>query len=153
MDNNNLKPHYKFLKHREFKIGEFLPFSIHLGGSYSPINVELSSQGTAMFFLSQYCAACNYQPVISFMDKYDFFGYIIFLESDEEYYQKLLGKCKKTIYRCNISTLLRQLNIPGIPWTIGINDLGQIISGGVFNTLGDLEIILKPFITVNSVTK
>lgn len=120
-------------------MGENFPVSI----SVDEETIDLQSlmnfnSGNIVIFISEQCASCDLQPIINFSSLYDRFNYLIFYESEKKLDEKIFGNHVQLIpIRMEIVNELFGVSI--IPSALFLNNKGQIISTGIFNSEEDLE--------------
>lgn len=154
IDVNKSNSHLKFLK--SIPISQFEP------GSYFPKNLQIdedqfdntfwqngTEKGVVIFITSVTCSLCNIEPVQILTNLYPGFRYILFTDGTKENVeQQHLFLNQVEIVHANIFHIIRQLGVPGVPYALGINTEGQIVSGGPFDSVESLKMAISPLLEV-----
>lgn len=150
--------HRKFLKggYSKFKPGVYAEEKFKLfpdGDEYDFTWTRNVKCATMAFIVSLSCAACDMSVIEDFMHYYPDFDYQLFVYGDDEDLLKINNDYKLApstrVHLFDMVTLDRVFQFgAGVPWVVGINNEGQMISGGSYNKLDRLEMIMRPFIRV-----
>lgn len=150
MSLSNMK-HRKFLKRPSttYEIGVFFPNEVKLfqeGEKQDTKYLSNTINGSSLYFLSEGCQACDLNPILKTIRKYQEFQHVIFYEGIEKL---IIDKdfCPNTIiYSCNLESIEKQLNIKVVPYHLVLNRIGQVITAGVINNDIQIENHLSPLI-------
>jgi len=143
--------HRRFLKKKDFDFipGNYFPKQMRLRAKCEPIdisNLSKSENGTLVFILSDYCSACNIQVVTTMTQSHPEFNYCIFYEAGES---QIAVSNSVEVLKVEIREIENYLNYGAVmPWVFALNQVGQIVGGGVFNTYKDIIQISKGLINV-----
>lgn len=152
----NKNEHRKFLKTERtitYDLGEFFPEKLYYSENSDAISFNWDYKvqySTVIFIMSQYCSACDYTAVKKFTQKYKKFTYLIFIEGSNDFVNNIISKYEFPFdfLRCDLDIINKELNIKIIPFVIGINRVGQIVAGGLINSIESIEREMKPLLDV-----
>lgn len=108
--------------------------------------LEKTSYGSLIFFTSEQCTSCDLEPVIEFSKCYEKFEFLVFYESEKEL--EFSPNTYIKLQKAEMDTINNIFGVSVIPAVLVLNNKGQIISAGVFNTIKDLEILSFPLLEV-----
>lgn len=152
MTNLDMNGHRRFLKNNSsFRLGNYIPVRVVPQLGYQEINLSKLHRTTTsslLFIVSQFCSSCDLDVIINFSKKYPMFYYVLFIEGDINFYNNIKVKWAHELYTVNVAFLAKQLHFYGIPWIFALNNMGQIVGGGVFNDLEKLQLITSPILRV-----
>jgi hypothetical protein len=154
IDEYKEKPHMKFLKSSplsQFKIGGYFPRPLQVDEDryYETIWSDDTIKGSVILITSVSCSACNVEVVQSLLNLFPGFQFVLFTDGTKEQVdqqRKILGSIK--VVHSNIFQVIRQLGVPGVPYALGINSEGQIVSGRPFDSVETLKIAIRPLLEV-----
>ncbi|MCY9545286.1 hypothetical protein M5X00_27300 [Paenibacillus alvei] len=151
MENDNLD-HRRFLKSsNSYKIGEYIPDVIVQDSNDISLQwLKDSLHGSAMFFFSNNCEACDINVAYETCRRYNKFCYAIFCEGyDEEAILELQKKYTKEnikVYSYKVKYLIEQLNVRAVPYMLVVNKIGQVIGAGIVNTCDHANKLMEPLL-------
>ncbi|QDS34167.1 hypothetical protein [Brevibacillus brevis] len=147
--------HRRFLKSQPvpiYQIGNYLPSELVLNKQGETLQLDWirnAPYSTIIFVMSKRCAACNYDAVEAFINKYPKFTYHMLIEGDEEYLNTIRNRFPEVpIAPCESILVQKELDFYGIPWMFGVNKVGQIVAGGLCSEFESMERQARPFINV-----
>ncbi|MGY4797050.1 hypothetical protein MHB40_19595 [Lysinibacillus sp. FSL K6-0057] len=151
---NKLSSHLKFLKSNpitQFEVGSYVPQDLQV--DEDPIDnafcFNISEKGSVIFIISVSCSVCKIDSIQLLTKLYPEFQYILFTDgTKEDVEQQRLFLNQVEIVRANIFHIIRQLGIPGVPYALGINSDGQIVSGRPFDSIESLKKAISPLLEV-----
>jgi hypothetical protein len=148
-----MSDHRRFLKSSttSYEVGEYVPKQIQLFQNQFSVDLSWiyeSRQGSALFFLSGGCEACDINPIKKTIENYPEFDYAIFYEgptpADEEYFIKK----KVRYYYCDLAKIEKELFVKVAPFQLVVNKVGQVVTAGVCNHEEHIENLLLPLTRV-----
>lgn len=113
-------------------------------------SVSNQGMGSVIFIMSERCGTCDYSPINQFIEKYNGFNYMMFLNAPDNSINSIISGLHKNL-KIFVSDLIELNNYFGfqtVPFAMGINSTGQIVSCDHFNTLEHLDFILSPLLYV-----
>lgn len=154
MDEYKEKSHMKFWKRNpvsRFKIGSYVPEPLQVDVNRYDDTMWSSGtmKGSVILITSVSCSVCNVEPVQSLPDLFPGFQYVLYTDGTQEHVdqqRKALAPIK--VVHADVFRVIRQLGVPGVPFALGINAEGQIVSGRPFNSVETLKTAIHPLIEV-----
>lgn len=151
-----MNDHRKFLKTFDSNnIGDFFPKELILdieGNKIDTDEISNSSCGYFVFLAGTSCDACDFSVIEEFINKYKKFNYLMLLQGSKDSVLQQGINIDIDIHSCSMRLISNQLNGNGlIPSVLVINPKGQIIAGGIFNSLDILEAIAWPLLYIYNI--
>ncbi|WP_340388613.1 hypothetical protein [Paenibacillus sp. FSL E2-0151] len=153
-----MSDHRRFLKSSttSYEVGDYVPKQIQLFQNEVPVDLSWiykSRQGSALFFLSGGCEACDINPIKKTIENYPDFDYAIFYEgptrADEEYFNEK----KVRYYYCDLAKIEKELFVKVAPFQLVVNKIGQVVTAGVCNHEEHIGNLLSPLLRVSTNNK
>jgi hypothetical protein len=144
----------KFFKDpvRNYKIGGYVPASVHLLDDSPKVDLSWISRtkyGSALFFISSSCSACDINVPLECSIKYDQLEFAVFCENYDDLINELSMKYPKVkFYRTNSSYIEAGFGIRAVPFLLVVNCIGQIIQAGIASRESSVTGLLQPLLNV-----
>lgn len=144
--------HRKFLRSPvEYRIGTYIPDKIKLFEGDQEENLKWlknTEHGSVLYFISNYCSACNIEVLIETYLKHNHFSYVIFYEGyTEDGLQSIRSKYDDIkIYAYNSKIMEVELKIRVVPFMLVLNKIGQVIAADIVNTYAHSHELIKPLL-------
>jgi len=139
--------HRKFLKyaHRtSLNIGAYMNRDFTIIKAVT----EMSPLSRVIFVSSSTCSSCQISTIEEFVkDESDRFEFTVVTDNLESEY--LQNQPSVKFLKKNVFKFIDDIGIPGVPFAIGINKAGQIISAGPASSMSDIYEVLSPFFEVD----
>ncbi|MEG0577869.1 MAG: hypothetical protein RR500_08425 [Bacilli bacterium] len=153
IDVKELNSHLKFLKSNpmnQFEIGSYVPRNLQVdeGKFGRTFCFKRSEKGTVIFIISVSCSVCNIDLVQIITKLYPEFQYVLFTDGTKEDVEQRIFFNNVEIVNANIFHIIRQLGVPGVPYALGVNSEGQIVSGHPFGSVESLKKAISPLLEV-----
>ena len=138
---------------RDFKVGGYVPASVPLQDDSSEADMSWTRStkyGSALFFTSNNCSACDINVPLDCSIKYDLLQFAVFCENyDDDLLIELSSKYPKVMfYKTNATYIEGGFGIRAVPFILVVNRIGQIIKAGVAGRINSATALLQPLLNV-----